>query len=102
MRKRLRERFVQEIKRLLVQAGAEPIGEDFVLQTKAGRLTLRPSENRSEGLGTVFCRFDDPQTAKELVDCNPYSGKWNFHFFNGWSLAAALHHFAFSLAKVMP
>ncbi len=26
-------------------------------------------------------RFEDPAEGKKLVDCNPYSGKWNFHTF---------------------
>lgn len=28
---------------------------------------------------TMFNRFDNVELAKKHLDCNPYSGKWNFH-----------------------
>ena len=30
---------------------------------------------------TVFTKFDNPELAKTKVDCNPFTGKWNFHVF---------------------
>ena len=29
----------------------------------------------------VACKFAEPEKAKHCVDCNPCSGKWNFHTF---------------------
>lgn len=48
---------------------------DYQIETPVGRLgcTVRNGE--------LFCRFDDPDAAALVTDCNPYSGKWNFHYF---------------------
>lgn len=99
--KKLRQRFIASVTALLLELGAEPLDYEFVLQTKAGRLTLHPTENMAAGLGTVFSRFDNPQAARQLVNCNPFSGKWNFHFFSGWSVEAAIQDLAFQLNKVL-
>ena len=88
--KKPRQQFIAKATALLLDLGAKARDFDFALQTKAGLLKLHPTENLVEGLGTVFTRFEDPNTAKELVDCNPCSGKWNHHFFAGWSVDSAL------------
>ncbi len=99
--KRQRERFLAKARELLIELGAEPDGDGFVLQTGAGRLVLSPVEHRGEGLGTVFGRFDDPQAARRLVDCNPFSGKWNHHYFGGWTAETAIADLSAELRKVM-
>ena len=99
--KKQRQQFLTKVAALLLDLGAEPRDFDFVLNTKAGLLKLHPTENQVEGLGTVFTRFDDPQSARQLVACNPHSGKWNFHFFSGWSVESALQEIAFQLSKVL-
>lgn len=47
------------------------------LQTKAGELGLTCYDD------WVPTRFEEPERARKFVDCNPYSGKRNFHTF--WS-----------------
>lgn len=101
MRKKERERFVTKVNELLLNLGAEQQEDRFVLQTRAGGLTLHPTENTTEGLGTVFTRFDDPQAARQLVDCNPYSGKWNHHYFGGWTVETATDDLSAQLKKVL-
>ena len=101
MRKKDRERFVAKAKALLLDLGAEQSGDGFILQTKAGKLTLHPSKNETIGLGTVFTRFDDPQAARQLVDCNPFSGKWNFHYFDGWTVETAIDDLSAQLRTVL-
>ena len=86
MTKKQRQLFVKKSTELLLELGAKRDGGEtypYTLQTKAGRLWLCPSENETIGLGTVFTYFDDPQAARKLVDCNKFSGKWNFHYFDG-------------------
>jgi hypothetical protein len=59
------------------------------LQTELGLLRL----SFREETGTIFCRFQNPGRASEVLNpnkdsgpvrnynrLNPYSGKWNFHF----------------------
>lgn len=101
MRKRERERFVKKVTALLLELGAEQVEDRFVLQTRAGELRLRPEPNRTIGLATVFTRFDNPQAARQLVACNPFSGKWNFHYFDGWTVETALTDFTSSLRMVL-
>ena len=101
MRKRERQRFVKEASALLLSLGAIKQGEDFVLQTKAGRLTLHPEEDRLDGLGTVYAVFDDPKAARQLVDCNRFCGKWNQHYFRDWTVETAIYDLGYQLKKVL-
>ena len=103
--KKQRQLFVAKVIQLLLDAGAKPDGGEvypLTLQTKAGRLELFVTENMTEGLGTMYACFDDPQAARQLVDCNPFCGKWNFHFFAGWDVDSALNELAYQLKKVLP
>ncbi len=104
MKKKDRERFVKKATQLLLDLGATQDGNAaylFTLQTKAGRLRLHVTENTTTGPGTVFTRFDDPKAARELVDCNEHSGKWNFHFFDG-TVEQAIESLSFWLKRVLP
>lgn len=50
-----------------------------LLGIKFGKeLSISLHDDTSE-IYSIFMRFDDPQSAKQVVDCNPYSGKWNIH-----------------------
>ncbi len=100
-RKKQRELFLAKAKKLLLDLGAKQEGDEFILQTKAGRLKLHPSEYEGEELGTVFARFDDPQAARQFVDCNRFSGKWNHHYFDGWTVETAIDDLACQLQKVI-
>jgi hypothetical protein len=101
MTKKQRQIFLAKAKALLLDLGAEQEEDRFTLQTKAGRLTLHPDENDTIGLGTVFTRFDDPQAARQLVDCNRFSGKWNFHYFDGWTAETAIDDLSDQLRTVL-
>ena len=100
MRKKERLRFVKGVRKLLLSLGAEEHDDDhFILQTKAGKLTLHPVENMGiEGPGTVFGRFDDPKAARQFV----VSGKWNHHYFGGTTVNAALADFETQLRTILP
>lgn len=102
MKKRERLRFVKEAKALLLSLGAVQKGDDFVLNTKAGRLTLHPEEEkRADWLGTVYAVFDDPMAARQLVDCNKFCGKWNQHYFYDWTVETAIYDLNYQLTKVL-
>lgn len=104
MRKKERQDFVKKVTQLLLELGAKPDGGEvypFTLQTKAGTLTLHPDSNDKNGLGTVFARFDDPYAARQLVDCNRFSGKWNFHYFDDWTVETAIYDLSVRLKKVL-
>ncbi len=103
MKKRERERFVRNARELLISLGAEQQGDEFTLRTKAGKLTLHPTENAGkDGPGTVFGRFDDPKAARQLVDSNPFNGKWNHHYFVNWSVETALADLELELKRILP
>lgn len=89
MRKPERERWAKQANDLIEGLGAEPGDESYPwrLKTKVGMLSLRVEANvlRNDGPGTVFTRFDSPSDAEQVVDCNPYSGKWNHHYFDMWT-----------------
>ena len=73
MRKKERERFLKKATQLIVSFGAELHGDDeFILQTKAGKLTLHPTQNAdTDGPGTVFARFDNPKAARRCARLQP-------------------------------
>jgi hypothetical protein len=103
MRKKDRERFLKQAVALLLSLGAKQDGGEtyrFTLETKAGRLRLHPTENTTSGPGTVFTRFDDPDAARHLVDCNPFSGKWNHHYFDG-TVDNAIENLTYWLRRVL-
>ena len=89
MKKSERQRFRRLARDLLMRLGAtrdnDPTWPEYVLDTRAGPLRLHIDDfehKHAKGPGTVFARFDNPNRAMLLVQCNPYSGKWNFHFFS--------------------
>lgn len=105
MKKHNREKWAKRANALIESLGAEPVDDHYPwrLETKAGMLSLRVEANalRNHGPGTVFTRFDSPPDAKYLIDCNPYSGKWNHHFFDGWTVEEALAALEHSLRHVL-
>jgi hypothetical protein len=104
MRKKEHQRFVQKVVALLLSLGAKETDNGlyrFTLDTKVGILHLTPEENQKIGIGTLFTRFDDPATARQIVDCNQYSGKWNFHYFDGWDAETAIADLKFWLGKMI-
>ena len=100
MTKKQRQLFLKKAKELLLSLGAVQEEDRFTMQTKVGRLQLHPRDDETIGLGTVFARFDDHKAAKKLVDSNPFSGKWNFHFFHGWTVETAMGELSYWLNKV--
>jgi len=51
---------------------------ELSLETLVGKLNIK-IEKENVYTFTIFSRFVDVQKAKFLVDCNPYSGKYNLH-----------------------
>lgn len=52
----------------------------YALNTKAGILRIALDNNPTSEVLSLFCRFEDVPKTVKIVSCNPYSGKWNFHF----------------------
>jgi hypothetical protein len=74
----------------------------YTLQTQAGTLYLYLTPSYTNGPGTIFTRFQDPQHAKiQGIPCNPYSGKWNHHYFTPWTPQEAAQDFQTTLNKIL-
>ncbi len=106
MKKADRERFVAGANAIIASLGAvlsDPAKESYhwILATKFGGLRLTVTENHSQGPGAVFCRFDQPAVASQLVGCNQYSGKWNHYWCDG-TVDNALNELEQTLTSVMP
>ena len=78
-------------------------GESYrwMLATPYGPLSLHVDTEYSSGPGTVFCRFAIPGAARDHVDCNPYSGKWNHHYFAPTTVADALYCVEWQLSNLL-
>ena len=59
------------------------LGYTFKIKTKVGNYIFRafhePDEKRVK-IYSIVGRFEDVDRAKEMFDCNPHSGKHNFHY----------------------
>jgi hypothetical protein len=79
-------KFQKTIKEGLQKLGAKENKENnykFVLLTDFGRLFLTYHESDvkdNSKVYSLYTRFEIPEKAKNIPFCNPYSGKWNFHF----------------------
>ena len=54
----------------------------LALETKHGTLiidVIKEAHSKTAKLYNCFTRFVDIDKARDNIDCNPYSGKWNFH-----------------------
>jgi len=83
--KKQAKEFVEGITKGLLEIGAviQPEGMGFPntafkLDTIAGVLDIT-LYHKQELVYTVFSKFEDVDRAKQKFDCNPYSGKYNFH-----------------------
>lgn len=76
----------------------------FKLETTAGTLLITLYLSQTF-LFTVYSRFEDPSKSRGKFNCNPYSGKYNFHMtkFEGRPLKfiidSAIEHFECTLPK---
>lgn len=52
---------------------------EYLISTKHGDLNIS-FRNEKSSLFTLFTRFEQPELARVHLNCNPHSGKWNFHF----------------------
>jgi hypothetical protein len=89
---------------ILAAGGVETPGRmyEFQLTTRCGMLGLSVEENLTEGHGSVMCRFAEPDRAKGQTyqSCNPFTGKWNHHYFDGTD-AEAIEDFKTQLATIL-
>ena len=104
MRAQDRQEFVRQCNVLIQRCGGVQTPEKlhaWRLLTYWGPLGLTVRENAHNGPGSVFARFDHPELAAPETGCNPYSGKWNHHFFSGWTVEEAVTAFGRTLAKAI-
>lgn len=75
--------FKEKVEKILTALGGKkdsPFIYEWTVPTKAGGLFVSVHETPSE-IFSIFCRFDEPQKAKEVMGEGHVSGagKWNFH-----------------------
>jgi hypothetical protein len=107
MSKRIQEQFRRGAAEVIRHIGGtelpdENSGYRFHLDTKYGLLRLHVDEHdQHEGPGTVFACFENATAASTIVS-NRFSGKWNLHYFDGWTVEAALKDLEAKLRRVLP
>ncbi len=79
------EKFVSEVSKGLLAIGAVKLEDAkfssvkrFSLETKFGALSIGVETENVHGF-TVFSCFEDVERAKDKVDCNSNTGKYNTH-----------------------
>ena len=82
--KKQSKEFVNGVCKGLLEIGATKVKDkidtfrSFELDTIVGKLKINVDTDNVYCF-TVFSRFEDVEKAKQKFDCNPYSGKYNFH-----------------------
>lgn len=84
------QKFCKDAAELFTRLGFEPFppdvppydlhGRDLRIQTDVGTFIVHPPHMETwfpSSLEDINGRFTEPARAAKLVDCNPYSGKWN-------------------------
>lgn len=90
-KKKISELYRERIRAILTRMGAIPykrgtggLYEWTIPVTIYGPLHVAVHEGSTDvfcqGSTDVFCRFEYPELASRGLDCNPFTGKWNFHF----------------------
>lgn len=119
MAKAKRKKFVNDVRDYLLSIGAvmtknNPNDEhnihdglpdyEFTYNSKYGELRLHvlPRTSGQAGPGDVMTRFHFAKMANPHTGCNPFSGKWNHHYFDGYSEKSALDAFKASMERVAP
>jgi hypothetical protein len=102
--KRTQQAFESAMGRLLANLGVvthREIGHFCCIQTRAGRLALMV--NISADLLTVFGRFKEPERAIAILgdEVNPYTGKWNHHYGDAFTVREAVSHSERQLSRVL-
>ena len=106
------EKFVEGIIKGLTEMGAIKQPNDprmftntqFKLETIAGNLDITLYHSQ-KFMFTVYSKFEEPEKSKDKFNCNPYSGKYNFHrsksklFSMEQMIEFALMHFECALPK---
>lgn len=109
--RRLFSEFHHAMSGFLESRGAVAVGEGnyqtYKLDTIAGPLEISIS-SQINGPGALLCRFVDVDRAISIL--NPsrdynhrlgLSGKWNFHYFDGWNVENAVVHFGAELDRIL-
>jgi hypothetical protein len=80
------QKFNKKVERIVLALGGIPSTTyNWVIETKAGKLYVSVHKAESSELFSIFCCFEDPKLANEILssfnksNLNPHSGKWNYH-----------------------
>lgn len=96
-------KFLADLQAYFVLAGAtepESCGKQ-VMQTPLGPLDIRVFD---DWVHTCFVavKAAHPWTVRHArMECNPYSGKWNFHFWNNETPDVAISHIGHYIGKLL-
>jgi hypothetical protein len=86
--KKQSKEFNQKVKSLLLECDFEIAEEkngreEFTAFVSGmGNLSVYLYPQNESSVYSICCRFDEPDKAKQFLDCNPFSGKYNFHRFD--------------------
>lgn len=107
--------FVTRLRTVLLELGCKPATRghyQYTLETRAGTLRVSVHPNSARIGAWVATLFEEHHRATELLgqgfigDPNPYTGKWNHHFFDDAltleeSIAEAEAHLRRDFARVL-
>lgn len=98
--KKEKEKFNKGVQKLITKYKATKNNEDrYEIITIGGKYTFRIDDDSSYVL-SIFGRFEDVDRAKEYINCNPYSGKHNFHTYSAESILYQFEDFLEALCEV--
>jgi len=90
--------FTKKAEAVIQKHGGQPDDGtyEWKMETRFGPLHLSIDND------SVMTRFDFPHLAHPELGCNPYSGKWNHHYFNTWTVEQAVADLDEKLTRITP
>lgn len=82
------QKFIKEYKYLKSCVESEEPGElryDWKVNTKVGIFSVSihdKGDEKQTKVYSIYGMFKEPGKARDVYNCNPYSGKYNFHKFD--------------------
>lgn len=79
------KKFNTGVERLVLSNGFSPCDAFYGWKkdTHFGIVRISTDSQFGSEIYSIFVRFESPEKALNIFNCNKYSGKYNFHFTNG-------------------
>ncbi len=98
--KKQSDSFNKTVTKLILENGFKELtGEIYRYEkdTNFGKVFLSLQSQQGSTVYSIFSRFDDVNKALSIFNCNRFTGKYNFHFFDAQECVGSFEFFLHEL-----